>query len=528
MDTGRRRYDAIVIGGGHNGLVNAAYLAQSGMSTLVLEARDTLGGAAITEELYPGHQFTTFSYAISLLRPAVIADLDLVAHGLSIRPLTTSFAPTLDNGHLVIGPDGAANFHEISRHSRRDAEAYLEYSHLLERTCQAVKPFFDSIPPSPTSEDPDEIDRLRAARAEFAALAPEVREFLSRLLTESAADILDDYFESDILKGLLASSGIIGSRVGPRSAGSGLVLLYHNLGEVDGVFGTWGFHKGGNGGFIRVLESAAMANGVEIVCNAPVAAVRYSASAAGGVILADGTEYDASVVVSALDPRRTLLELVDPGDLPDDLVAAIEGYKFQGTSAKVNFALRGLPEHPAMPGRPDVFDGFINIAPSIDYLERAYADACEGRLSSEPYLDCCVQTRLDPEMAPPGHHVMSCFVQYAPYQLAAGDWDSERTILGDRVQQMLERYFPGFEGLVVHREVVTPLDIERVVGLSEGNIFAGELLWDQMYTSRPAPGWSQYRTPISGYYQCGSGTHPGGCITGGPGMLAARQILGDF
>ncbi len=525
--TSERSYDVIVIGGGHNGLINAAYLGKAGLRTLVLEARDLVGGAAITEELVPGYHFTTFSYAISLLRPNIVSDLGLVEHGLTVLPMPTSFAPMPNGGYLLLGPDEDLNFHEIARHSRRDAEAYLDYTHLLNRVCQAVKPLFDSIPPDPTSSDPAEIARLGSVLSYVGGLEPEVRELLTRLLTGGAADILDDYFETDILKGLLASSGIIGSRVGPRGPGSGIVLLYHNLGEVDGEFGSWGFHKRGNGGFTQVVAAAANAAGVDIELSARVAAVVTAGQRVTGVTLEDGREFRAPVVVSALDPRRTFLELTDPAELPNDLVTSIEDFKFQGTSAKVNFALNGLPEYPSLPGRSDMYRGFINIAPSIDYLEAAFADAVEGRLSREPYLDCCIQSVIDPDMAPAGRHVMSCFVQYAPYHLADGNWDSEREHLGDRVQAVLERYFPGFGSMVVHREVVTPLDIERVTGLSEGNIFAGEFLRDQMYFFRPAAGWNQYRTPILGYYQCGSGTHPGGCVTGGPGMLAAAQILAD-
>ncbi|MEK7426489.1 MAG: NAD(P)/FAD-dependent oxidoreductase, partial [Actinomycetota bacterium] len=267
--------------------------------------------------------------------------------------------------------------------------------------------------------------------------------------------------------------------------------------------------------------------GAEIMLGADVASVITSNGRATGVALADGTELRAATVVSALDPRRTFTQLVDPRELPADLVENITRFKFQGTSAKVNFALDGLPEYPALAGRGDQFHGFTNIAPSMDYLEHAYDDAKYGWYSRRPYIDACIQSTIDPDMAPPGKHVMSCFVQYAPYDLKGSDWETERQPLGDTVQAAIESFFPGFGQLVLHREVVTPADIERVVGLTEGNIFAGEFLAPQMYFFRPAPGWNQYRTPIDGYYQCGSGTHPGGCVTGGPGRLAAQQILGD-
>ena len=357
---------------------------------------------------------------------------------------------------------------------------------------------------------------------------PKVMHDLVRLLTGSAADFLDDYFESDIIKGYLSSSGIIGSKVGPMSQGSGLVLLFHSMGEHDGSFGSWAFHKGGNGGFTQVLARAAEAYGAEILLDSEVDSVLNRDGVTTGVALADGTELSAPVVVSALDPRRTFLELVDPRELPTDLVDNIRRFRFQGTSAKVNFSLDGLPTYPALANRSDQYRGFIAVSPSMEYLERAFDDAKYGWYSRRPFIDGAIQSIVDPDMAPPGKHVMSCFIQYAPYHLKGGDWDTEREPFGDTVQATLESFFPGFGDLVLHREVVTPLDIERVVGLSEGNIFAGEFFAPQMYFFRPAPGWSQYRTPISGYYQCGSGTHPGGCVIGGPGKLASQQVLRDL
>jgi phytoene dehydrogenase-like protein len=306
------------------------------------------------------------------------------------------------------------------------------------------------------------------------------------------------------------------------------VLLFHSLGEHDGSFGTWAFHKGGNGGFTQVLARAAQAYGAEIRLESPVERVLTDDGRVTGVALTDGTAFHADIVVSALDPRRTFLDLVEPRELPDDLTETVRRMKFQGVSSKVNFALSGIPVYPALPDAgTDPFRGFMNIGPSMDYLERAYEAAKYGWYSDAPYIDGAIQSTIDPDMAPAGQHVMSCFVQYTPYRLRESDWDAERENLGNVVQGTLERYFPGFGDLVLQREVVTPLDIERVTGLTEGNIFAGELLAPQMFFLRPAPGWAQYRTPIHGYYQCGSGTHPGGCVMGAPGRLAAGQILKD-
>jgi len=523
-----RTYDAIVVGGGHNGLVNGAYLAKAGLKTLILERRSLVGGAAITEELHPGFWFTTFSYALSLLRPDIIQDLELTRHGFMPLLMSSTFAPMENGDYLWLGQDHGQNLREIARHSQHDADAYNQYSHDMEMVCQAIKPLLDVPPPDLFSNDPEELLALASLGSRFRRMDKRTLHNTVRLLTGSAADFLDDYFDSDIVKGYLASSSIIGTKVGPRSQGSGLVLLYHSIGEHDSEFGAWAFHKGGNGGFTKVLARAAASFGAEIVLESPVADVITKGGRAVGVALEDGTEYHATTVVSSLDPRRTFLELVNPRELPSDLVETIRRFRFQGTSSKVNFALDALPRYPALGDRGDMFRGFTNIGPSMDYLEHAFDDAKYGWYSQRPYLDCAVQSTIDPDMAPPGKHVMSSFVAYTPYQLRASDWDTERQNLGDTVQATLESFFPGFGDLVLHREVVTPLDIERTVGLSEGNIFAGEFLAPQMYFFRPAPGWSQYRTPIDGYYQCGSGTHPGGCVMGAPGKLAAQRILRDL
>ncbi|HYO32830.1 MAG TPA: NAD(P)/FAD-dependent oxidoreductase [Nocardioidaceae bacterium] len=523
-----REYDAIVIGGGHNGLVNGAYLAKAGLKTLILERRHLVGGAAITEELVPGFHFTTFSYALSLLRPDIIHELDLVKHGFMPILMPSSFAPKEDGDYLLLGPDHDVNVQEIRRHSRHDADSYERYEHDMSRVCQVVKPLFDKAPPDVFSKAPEDFEAVADLASHLRGVEPKVMHDLVRLLTGSAADFLDDYFESDILKGYLASSGIIGTRVGPMSQGSGLVLLYHSMGEHDGEFGAWAFHKGGNGGFTQVLARAAQAYGAEIRLESPVDTVITKNGKAVGVALSDGTELSADVVVSALDPRRTFLELVEPRELPSELVETIDRFRFQGTSAKVNFALDGLPRFAALGDRSDQYGGFINMGPSLEYLERAFDDGKYGWYSKRPYIDGAIQSVVDPDMAPPGKHVMSCFVQYAPYHLKGSDWDTERERFGDTVQATVESFFPGFGDLVLHREIVTPLDIERVVGLSEGNIFAGEFFAPQMYFFRPAPGWSSYRTPLDGYYQCGSGTHPGGCVIGAPGKLASQRILSDL
>ncbi len=528
MTSSTHQYDAIVVGGGHNGLVNGAYLAKAGLRTLVLERRSFVGGAAITEELVPGFHFTTFSYALSLLRPEIIHELDLVKHGFMPLMMPSGFHPTEDGDYILLGDDHDQNLQEIKRHSPHDADAYERYDHDFARVVQAVQPLFDNPPPNVFSKDPDDQADVAWLLNHLGGVDRKVMHDVVRLVTGSAADFLDDYFENAALKGYLSSSSFIGTKVGPMSQGSGLVLLFHTMGEHDGHLGTWAFHKGGNGGFTQVLARAAEAYGAEIRLDSAVRAVLTHEGKTTGVALEDGTEFHAPVVVSALDPRRTFLELVEPRELPSDLVDGIERFRFQGTSAKVNFALDGLPTYPALPDTTDHYGGFLNIGPTMEYVERAFDDAKYGSYSKKPFIDAAIQSVVDPDMAPPGKHVMSCFVQYAPYHLKEGDWDSVREPFGDTVQAVLESHFPGFGKLVLHREIVTPLDIERVTGLSEGNIFAGEFLAPQMYFFRPAPGWSQYATPIDGYYQCGSGTHPGGCVIGSPGKLASQRILKDL
>jgi phytoene dehydrogenase-like protein len=522
------QFDAIIIGGGHNGLVNACYLAKSGLKTLLLEKRHLVGGATITEEILPGFEFTTFSYAVSLLRPDVVDDLGLAQHGLMILPMPNTFQPGYDGEYLLLGTDKDENYHQIARHSIEDAEGYRELGHLIDRVCFAIKPWMDRIPPNSVSQDPADIAEVDEFERFMQGLEPDVRWMLDKFKAQSAVAILDEFIESDILKAMIASSGIIGSQISPRDPKSGLVWLFHKLGEYDGVSGDWGFHKNGNGGLTQVLARAFESFGGTIKLNAGVEKVIYRDAAATGVRLIDGTELTANIVVSALDPNRTFTQLVDAQDMPEGLLTAISNYKFQGAASKVNFALSDTPQFPGLEGRADIFQGFTNLGPSLEYLDRAWEDCEAGRFSRRPFIDCCLQSTVDPHMSPPGKHVLSCFAMYTPYRLKDSDWDSQRENLGDTVEETLEEFFPGFRRLVLHREVVTPLDIERLVGLTEGNIFAGELFGSQLFMNRPAPGWNQYRTPIDGYYQCGSGTHPGGCVTGGPGKLAAQQILRDL
>jgi phytoene dehydrogenase-like protein len=391
----------------------------------------------------------------------------------------------------------------------------------------AVKPILQMVPPDITSPSLDDLSRLRHLGRHFRDLGSEKFHMLSKLMTMSAADLVEEWFETELIKATVALSGIIGTLEGPRSPGSAYVMLHHYMGELDGGFTAWGFQKGGTGGVSEAIAGAARHFGGEVRCNAPVTQVITKNGRAIGVALESGEEIYARVVVSALDPKQTFLKLLDPKQLPIDFVQSIQNFKFRGSSGKVNLALDALPEFTAMPD-PALLRGSIEICISIDYLERAFDDAKYGNFSQRPYMDIVIPTAIDPSMAPPGKHVMSIFVQYAPYDLLGGWNDAQREAFGDAVVNTLAEFAPNIKDLILHRQVLSPWDLEQEFGLTEGNIFQGELTLDQLFFFRPTPGWAKYRTPIRSYYQCGSGTHPGGGITSGPGRLAALEILKDL
>ena len=521
-----RRYDAIVIGGGHNGLVAAAYLARAGRRVLVLEKRHVLGGAAVTEEIFPGFRFSVFSYVVSLLRPEIIRDLDLPRHGLQILPLESTVTP-LDNGdHLASWADPDESRRELYRHSPRDADAMPVFGRLMHHMARAVKPILGMVPPDPASLAPSDLRGMLRLGKHFRSLGAERFHALHKLMTMSSADYLDEWFEFDPLKATKSASGIIGTFLGPRSPGSAYVLLHHYMGEIDGAFRAWGFQKGGTGAISNAIADAAKSFGAEIRTEAAVSQVIMRGGRATGVALETGEEIAASDVVSGLDPHRTLTQLIDERELPSGLKESLRRYRYRGSSGKVNLALDGLPEFACMPGPGPHLRGAFSISPSLDYLERAYDDAKYGEFSRHPYMDVVIPSMIDPGMAPPGKHVLSVFVQYAPYRLNGGWTDEKREAFGDAVIETLSRYIPNLKSILLHRQVLTPLDIERITGLTEGNIFQGELALHQLFFMRPAPEWAKYRTPVRNYWQCGAGTHPGGGIMGASGRLAALEIVG--
>jgi phytoene dehydrogenase-like protein len=522
-------YDVIVIGGGHNGLVNAAYLARAGKKVVVLERRHVLGGAAVTEEIFPGFKFSVCSYVVSLLRPEIIRDLDLPRHGLEILPLDGTFTPMPSGDYLWRVNDHGQTHREIARHSKLDAEAYDEFGKAMQAMCRFVKPILSMVPPDPATLNPKELMKMLFIGRRFQGLASEDKYNQVQLMTMSAIDFLDQWFETDVLKATMSASGIIGTFLGVRSPGTAYVLLHHYMGEIDGAFRSWGFARGGTGAISNAIADAAREAGVEIRTKSGIQKIIVKNGQAKGVVLANGDEIYGSIISSSIDPRQTFVHFIDSNNLPADFLEDINRYKFRGSSGTVNLALDALPNFKCMPGEGAHLRGAISISPSVEYMERAYDDAKYGNFSRRPYIDMVIPSLTDPSVAPPGKHVMSCFVQYAPYKLRAGlNWDDQKEAFGNNVINTIAEYAPNIKDIILYRQIVTPLDLERDFGLTEGNIFQGELSLEQLFFLRPVPGYAQFRTPIKHLYMCGSATHPGGGIMGAPGRLAALEILKDF
>ena len=530
-----QRYDAVIIGGGHNGLISAAYLARAGLKTLVLERRHVLGGAAVTEEIFPGFRFSVFSYVVSLLRPEIIRELELPKHGLDILPLDGTFTPLRPGEGPAAGGgdylwrvnDHGRTVRELRRWSAADAEAYEEYGQLMVDMARFIKPILSIVPPDPTSMDPRPLLPLGGLARRFQQLTERQQAVFVQLMTMSASDFLDQWFETVPLKATMAASGIIGTYQGVRSPGTAYVLLHHYMGEIDGAFRAWGIPKGGTGGISNAIGSAARALGAEIRLESPVERIVVRDGRATGVVLEGGEEIAAATVLSSLDSRQTFLNLVEPGTLDPAFEDEVRRFKFRGSSGKVNLAVDRLPDFSCLPGTGEHLRGAISFSPSIDEMEQAYDDAKYNRFSRRPYIDMIIPTLVDPTMAPPGKHVISCFVQYAPYKLAPelGTWDDQREAFGDAVIDRIAEFAPNIRDIILHRNVQTPLDIERTTGLSEGNIFQGELSLEQLFFNRPVPGYARFRTPLRDLWLCGSATHPGGGIMGANGRIAALEVL---
>jgi phytoene dehydrogenase-like protein len=520
------KYDAIIIGGGHNGLVTAAYLARAGRKVLALEKREMLGGCAVTEEIWPGYKVSTGAYLTSLMQPRIVEDLELERHGYKVDAKDPAFFSVFPDGrHFFMWQDRAKTLEEIAKFSKRDAEVYPAYEDQLERLSQVVEDLLLTIPPQfPPRGIGDAIEYLKLA-GKMRGLSPRHLVALVKIFTQSAAEFLDEWFESEQVKVTLATDGVIGANGGPRSPGTAYILLHHCMGGVAGHRGLWGFVRGGMGMVAESIAASARAKGAEIRTNAAVSRVLTRSGRAYAVVLESGEEIEGGQIASNLDPKATFLRLLEERDLPAEFVNAIRHFRIEGTSCKINLALTGLPEFSAFPGAGPQHRATMHICPNIDYVERAWDDAKYGRPSGRPLLELTVPTMYDPSLAPPGKHIMGIFLQYAPYTLREGSWDELREPFGDRVISLIEEYAPNIRSIVERRQVLTPLDMERRFGITGGNIFHGEMSLDQMFVMRPVAGWARYRTPVTGLFLCGSGAHPGGGVMGAPGHNCAREML---
>jgi phytoene dehydrogenase-like protein len=524
------RYDAIVVGGGHNGLVAAAYLARDGLRTLVCEAREVVGGAAVTERPFgPDYRVTSLSYVVSLLPPAIVRDLDLARHGYEVYPQGPYFAPHARGTYLEFASDPARRRAEIAKFSARDADALERWDAWMGKLAAVLGPLLSTVPPRLGSRRPADL-------AEQARLAWRLRGLdtrgvadVTRLFTLSIADLLEEFFESPELQAVLAVSGVIGTWAGPRAPGTAYVMAHHHIGDIgDGHLGSWGFPRGGMGGVTQAMAAAAGALGAEIRTSAPVRRITTRGGRSTGVVLEGGEELAADLVVAATHPRITFLEQVDRAELPEEFVTDIERWKTRSGTVKVNLAVDRLPEFAARPGfDPQVHGGTIVLAESLDDIEAAFQDAAAGRPSALPFADVCIPSVFDRTLAPDGHHIVSMFTQWVPHGWAGKPMDEELEAHADRVVARVEAVAPGFTDSILFRQVIGPYQMEREYGLVGGNIFHGELSASQLFHTRPAAGYADYRTPIRGLYQAGSATHGGGGVTGIPGRNVARQIRRD-
>jgi len=521
------KYDAIIIGAGHNGLVTAAYLARAGRQVLVLERRDMVGGCAVTEELWPGYRVSTGAYLVSLLQDRIVRELELERFGYRVDAKDPAFFSAFPDGrHFFMWQDRARTLAEIAKFSRHDAEVYAAYEDQLERIARVIEDLLLITPPAFPPRGPlDFLDYLKLA-GRMRSLRSKDLVALVKIFTQSAAELLDEWFESDQVKVTLATDGVIGANGGPRSPGTAYILLHHSMGGVGGHRGLWGFVRGGMGAVAEAIAASARAKGAAVRTHAAVDRVLVRNGRAFAVVLANGEEIEATIIASNLDPKATFLRLIEESALEPDFVSTVRRFRSEGTSAKINLALTGLPEFTAFPATPGPHHrATMHICPSIEYVEHAWDDAKYGRPSERPLLELTIPTMYDASLAPPGRHIMGIFLQYAPYTLREGAWDELRESFGDHAIALIEEYAPNIRSIIERREVLTPLDLERRFGITGGNIFHGEMSLDQMFVMRPVAGWARYRTPIQGLYLCGSGAHPGGGVMGAAGYNCAREIL---
>ncbi len=525
-------YDVVVVGAGHNGLVTACYLARAGLSVLVVERRSVVGGAAVTEEVFPGCKVSRLSYVSGIFQPQIAKDLRLHAYGLKVFSRTpSSFTPFPDGRHLMMGPDQKLNVEQIAKFSQHDAETFPKYEAMLERLAAFIEPTLMQPPPNPLSTRIADVMGAGKLALDARKLGDDFGEMV-RIVTGSARDLLEDWFESEALKVTLATDAIIGAFAAPSMPGTAYVLFHHVMGETNGVRGVWGFVQGGMGGLSASIAAAARDLGVEILCNAPVARIDVGGGAANGVVLESGAHIACGTVVSNADANVTLLKLVGEEHLDPDIAAEVKRIRYDSASVKVNVLLRELPDFKACPGTTlgPQHCGTIHICSTLDTIERAYEDARRGHPSETPVLECTIPTSVDSSLAPNDRHLMNMFVQYGPYDLADehGGWDNIRQSFGERCIEVLAEYAPNINDAVVDMDVVTPLDMEREYSLTGGNIFQGAMTLDQLLFMRPIFGYAEYATPVRGLYMCGAATHPGGGVMGACGHNAAMRILRDL
>ncbi|MGH7309588.1 MAG: phytoene desaturase family protein [Candidatus Rokuibacteriota bacterium] len=528
MASAASRYDAIIVGAGHNGLVTAGYLARAGLRVLVLERRHVVGGACVTEETFPGFKVSTAAYVNSLFRKEIVRDLRLADYGYQVLARNpSSFTPYPDGRSLMLGPDPALTHREIAKFSSRDAERYPQYEAMLERVAAVVEPTITMTPPDLLRPGLDDLAKLFSLGRAFRRLGTGAGEAVE-MLSGAARPILDRWFESDQLKSTLATDAVIGMMASPSMPGTAYVLFHHVMGETDGKRGVWGYVRGGMGALTQALAAAARQCGAEIRCEAEVASILVREGRVTGVALVGGDEPAAPIVASNADAHVTFTRLIDPKVLPPEFVEAVRRISYDSASLKINVALAELPSFRACPGTDPgpQHRGTIHICPDQDYIERGYDDAKYGQPSVRPILEITIPSVVDPTVAPPGQHLMSIFVQYAPYSLRGNDWDTLREPFADRCFALLDEYAPNFTRSVLARQVLTPLDLERVFSLTGGNIFQGAMTLSQLFAFRPVMGFAGYRTPIGGLFLCGAAAHPGGGIIGAAGLNAAREILG--
>jgi phytoene dehydrogenase-like protein len=527
----RKSYDAIVIGAGHNGLTAAAYLSRAGLATLVVERRDIVGGCCVTEEIAPGCRASTTSYIASMLRPTIIRDLDLAAHGLRMVPCDPGLLVPFPDGQVVPWwADHARAVAEFRKLSPRDADTFVRLDEQLKKLARYLQPFFLEPPPDPSLRGAGGLMELLRVGHRFRGMQGDEVAQLVSFLTGSLGDFLDRNYESEKMKTMFLANNVYGKHGGPYDAGSALGLLFHLLSGGDGeIQGFYGHVIGGMGSITQALASACRKRNVEILTSAPVAKIKIKDGRSCGVILEDGSEISSPLVLSNADPKRTFLGLVEQRELPADFRHAIAGIKMDGPCAKVNFVLSEEPRVTGMPQDwPIAQRSLFTLVPSLEFAERCYDIAKFGKIPEELWVDCVVASNVDSTLAPQGKHIMTTFVQYVPYKLRNGTWDENRELLGDRVVKKIAEYAPNVPSSIIARQVLTPLDLERIYGLSEGNIFHGDLSLDQLFFMRPVAGWAQYRTPVNGLYLCGAGGHPGGGVTGAPGFNAAHRVLSDW